>query len=475
MLGLKRSITGKQSSGVYAQYANIFDKLDVLKTAKKLDLVKKGQITGQSNKPATESQSNDENENRIISIIEEEKDKSYEEAIKWFSAYHERVKSLGVDVNINQLQKGEKKITTDIRAVLNTLKDSTLYKLQIDIGKKKRELNEFRKNNLLTREPRYSDSKVWGISIIILILAIESSLNGYFFAQGHSLGYLGGITQATIISIANIIFNSCLLGWVGLRQITHQSVWRKLLGVSCLLALIAFVPTFNLFVAHYRQAFVMQVTEPGMAAIETFKSSPFQLYDFDSYLLILMGVSAFLIATIDLWKIYDPYPGYEFLDQRLNKLKDQYVDNKAFLVEELTAERDNGFSEIQQALVELTSKQEDYRMLISKMEHLKSQLVPHFARLEQSARELLAIYREANVLTRDTPPPARWQCEYELAVLETNSLHMPTVHDVSQIVEMAQEALPKMMAAINDECSNAIDKLELLGTINDKALWHETS
>jgi hypothetical protein len=466
MLGFMESLKGQQSGGVYAQYANIFDKLDVSKTAKKLDLVNKGQLAGQFNKPATESLSNDVTENRIISIVEEEKDKSYEEAIKWFSAYHDRIKSLGVDVNINHLEKGEKKITTDIRAVLSTLQDSTLYKLQIDIGKKKREMSQFREDNSLTREPRYSDTKVWGISIIILILAIESFFNGYFFAQGHSLGYLGGITQAAIISIINIIFNSCLLGWVGLRQIIHKSIWRKLFGISCLLTLIGFVPAFNLFVAHYRQAFVMQVAEPGIAAIETFKSSPFQLYDFDSYLLIFMGVAAFLIATIDLWKIYDPYPGYEFLDHRLNNLQDQYAENKTLLVEDLTAERDKGFSEIQQALVELTSKQENYRSYISKMDHLKSQLAPHFSRLEQSGRELLAIYREANASTRNTPPPVRWQSEYELTTLNTDSFHMPPVYDVSQIVERAQKSLPKMMAAINDECSNAIDKLELLGTID---------
>ena len=100
------------------------------------------------------------------------------------------------------------------------------------------------------------------------------------------------------------------------------------------------------------------------------------------------------------------------------------------------------------------------------MENLKSQLEPHYARLEQSGRELLAIYRGANELARETPAPTRWQDEFEITAPSTESFHMPTIYDVSKIVERAQDSLPEMMSAINDECSNAIDNLELLGNID---------
>ena len=466
ILGIIEFFKSKQSTGAYSNNVDIFNPIDVPKVAKELELEKRGEIDGQSNKPISESLSNNDIENRIISIIERERHKNYEVAGKEFAAYYERIKSLSIDVNVNQLEIGEKKITTDIRAVLNNSK-TDLYKIQNDIEKKENEIKRFKSSNMLSREPDYNDNKIRGYAVIAILFFTEIGLNAYFFAQGNSLGYLGGISQAFIIAVINIILFGFLIGWIMLREIEHVKKWRKLVGYISIVLLILLVPAFNLLLAHYRQASIQQAVEPGMVALKTFMASPFNLYDFDSCLLILFGIAIIVWVILKFWKINDHYPGYESLDKKLNELQKEYTVDKENLVTDLISERDEGFSVIKNAVKELALKQDDYRMLFTKMEHIKSQLESYLTGLEQSGRELLSMYREANESTRNTPSPARWQNEYTITPSRMDSFQMPPFHDVSEIVEKMRKSLPDIINTINNECSSAMAELELIRTTNN--------
>ena len=75
----------------------IFQRLDIQVTAQKLNLEKEGHLSGQEERPDKDSTTNDVIENKIVSLIEEEKVHSYDEARKWLDAYNERIKSLGIE------------------------------------------------------------------------------------------------------------------------------------------------------------------------------------------------------------------------------------------------------------------------------------------------------------------------------------------------------------------------------------------
>ena len=468
MLSTHMNLFKKKSKIKSANYDGIFKKLDIEGTAKQLSLAEKGTLAGQSEKPPSNSDSNDTNENRIISIIVEEKDQSYDEANKWFSAYRDRLKSLGIEAGIQTLKQGKQKFQTDIRAKLQNIQEGDLFKLIREIKRKSNNLKNFRDANLLSHEPSYKESKVLGVSIIFIIFLIESTMNGYFFAKGHQLGYLGGISQAVIISIINVGVNSILIGWVALRQIVHINWKRKTIGFISLLLFMTFVPIVNLMIAHYRQAYVMHTENPGITAINTFSASPLGLTDFDSYMLIIIGVAVCVITCIDIWVMFDPYPGYEKLHNNLNKLENEYTDRRIELVEDLQELRDESLAEIQNSLHELEYKQEEYRTIIEKMNRLKSQIEPHFSRLEQAARELLVIYRDANKESRKTPSPQRWEKEYNLDRPNLDSFSIPSAIDVSDVLARARKETPDIIKGINEEYDKTIDQIQTLESINSK-------
>ena len=446
----------------FSSQAELFQKIDVEATARKLDLENKGMLSGKKEIPSSDSVANDAVENSILSLIEEEKDTSYSEAAKWFNAYNERIKSLGIEHHTQKLEEGKQKITTDIKALLNTFKNSELFSYKKELLQKKREFDNFKIENHLTREPRYKEAKILGYAIVFFIFAFESALNGYFFAKGHELGYLGGISEAIIISIINIVFLAFLLGWQGLRQITHVNWSRKVIGIFFLLVFLLAVPTFNLAVAHYRQAFVAHTEDPGQIMLKTFLDNPFKLNDFDGYMLTIMGITTCIIACIEFWNLSDPYPGYERLSRELKILDETYTDIQNELVEELLQIRDNGFKEMTNAVDVLNKNQHEYRMLIERMKNIKLQIKPHFSRLEQSARELLTIYRDSNKAERSTPSPKRWEEQYTISYPDLDAFHIPTEIDIANIVNKAQEELPKMMDEINKECDKAISEIESL-------------
>ena len=460
-----QAMKGGRPRKYYLQSVGIFQKLDIEGTSQALSLEEKGRVAGQVEKPSTDSDSNDAVENKIISIIEDEKDYNYDEAVKGFTAYRERLKCLGIETLIQRLEEGGKKIITDIRAILYTLTNSSIYQLSRDIVKKKSDLEYFRKVNRLHREPIYNDSKVLGVALLLLIFLLESGLNGYFFAKGHEQGYLGGVSVAIIISIVNVVFNSFLLGWFFLRQITHINWGRKIIGFLSLFLFVIAALGFNIAVAHYRQAFVMQAEDPGQMVVKTLLSDPLQLHDFNSYMLIIMGLSVCLVTCIDFWTMYDPYPGYEKHHRKLNELEDDYAQSSANIVDSLQHIRDDGFNEIKDTLHELEARQEEYRTLIARMDNLKSQIKPYFSRLEQNGRELLTIYRDASASTRLTASPNRWQREFVLPMPDLNSFQIPSIINVSSVLNKARNELPEMTKNINKECSDAINSLVPLSSL----------
>jgi uncharacterized membrane protein YhaH (DUF805 family) len=246
---------------------------------------------GRLNQPDPEATEPDEVESRVHNRINHM-------AMRHFKRSEEAVGRLRDDINniflTPQLEAAEG-ILPEMSFSLETFKKQAVRILsQVRQARDRAadDYDDFRKQHRLTRAASYPDS-FWLVGgWLFLILLIETTLNGFFFAEGSDLGLLGGWMEAFVIACINV-----LLGFVaGLvcRQLHFHRTSRRPLAGAVVMMLFVIAIVFNLLVGHYRAAFVENPDIARVIGLENFLANPLNVGDVNSWFLVLLGLLFFV-------------------------------------------------------------------------------------------------------------------------------------------------------------------------------------
>lgn len=274
-------------------------------------------------------------------------------------------------------------------------------------------LKIFREKNKLTAPASYPDSQLLYWGIIGIILVIEIALSAYFFSQGHSMGYLGGVSLAVAVSICNIgltIVASLLL----LRQLFHRNWLRRIFFGAIYGLILACVLLINFFFAHVRD--VMSAPNffadnptgavPVQAIVHTLLSGSLALQSLDSYL--FLGITLFfcLIAIIDVYKMDDPYPGYGRRERHFERAYEDWVEQKEQSLSNLATSRDRKIQVIEGFKDQLHEKSMLQTALLQNAHDVSLKQTQLLHLLNGYELELVTFYRSLNRASRTTPSPS---------------------------------------------------------------------
>lgn len=274
-------------------------------------------------------------------------------------------------------------------------------------------LNLFREKNRLTAPASYPDSQLLYWGVIGLILVFEIALSAYFFSQGHSMGYLGGVSLAVAVSVCNIgltIVASLLL----LRQLFHRNWLRRIFFGAIYGLVLTCVFLINFFFAHVRDFmsapnfFADNPTGavPVQTIVNTLLSGSFSLQTLDSYL--FLGITTFfcLIAIIDIYKMDDPYPGFGRRTRHFERAYEDWVEQKEQSLSNLAASRDRKIQVAEGFKDQIHEKSMLQTALLQNARDVALKQTALLHLLNSYERELLSYYRSLNKASRKTPPPA---------------------------------------------------------------------
>lgn len=318
------------------------------KYIEELDIEGKAKRNGKKGLPFTDDTTPDSAEISIKVAIDNKIHQATLSAQKQYDSIASSIESLTIDglaAEINHLPEAfDKKVSAELSSYRE---DFNRAKEEADRLENDYEL--FRKENGLRREASYPESMVLFAGLIFVVLILESAANAWFFAQGNDFGLLGGGIQASIVSIINLIVGG-LIGALCLRQMNHIQKWRKyVFGIFAML-LVAFSFIFNLLVGHYRAALSVQPDDAKQLAISGFRESVFGVSDWDSWVLIFIGIFITFLVALKSKSASDAYPGYKKRDKamkdakeylsdlviewhsKVEKLHDEYLDNLDDLV-----------------------------------------------------------------------------------------------------------------------------------------------
>ena len=285
--------------------------------------------------------------------------------------------------------------------------------------KLERDFKKFKIDNKITYVPDIKLNLVLPAGILLLILLLETILNGIFFAKGSPYGLLG-----TLIFL-NLKSNDF----------------------------------YNLFVAHYRQQLEVDINNAGTLAVKAFFQSPFALNDFGSWVLFFLGAVFGFIACVDGYFWDDPYPGYGKSYKRMEQAKEDWHEehkNTVDRLEDLKLEQSDIFTEMQS---DVKSDVNYLNEVIGQKQTLASNLENNIEQIESNCEILITMYRETNEVHRETDPPEYFKGVVAPPVHETVDTNIK--NDYARLKE--QDKLRDEFIAMVEQIKNTIVDLYNLG------------
>ncbi len=393
----------------------LFEQYDFDDLEEELNITALAKMQARENKPLTDSQYFDINEQKINTFFTDKLSSVKQEIYKKVASYdHMAMRVSDITTMLAEAKYASEEFIQNITTFQESAKQR-IKEIKHEYTVRKSDLEKFKHKNSITREASYPNSKILYIGIIMLILLSETSLNAYFFAKGNELGLIGGAAQALIISIINIVFAFFLGGYLVKKlNLVKKSPVLKYGVLSALLAAVVVIILFNLLVGHLRVQLGIDPDAAYVEAIKTFLAGPFSLNEFDSIILVIVGLLSFLIAFTDFYKIDDEYPYYGDLDR---KYQDALI-NFNELKEELLHEIEHSSKSI---LNKLETRQMTSKVIMQELmevpifrQKLQDHYKEYYNYLNNTYNAMLNLYREVNNDNRTDEAPAYFRERVEL-------------------------------------------------------------
>lgn len=433
----------------------IFLSIDAQGISEDLDLVKKGEKRGRANQPPQNADTYDSVENEIFTKLSDLRRQGLQTFQDEMRVYSDRIRALSIEQRVTEISLATKEAIAEFRSRVHTGNDD-LYTLARAVHETEKEVADFKDEHGLRRTPHLPESHILHFGVIAFMLVVEGALNGNFLAQGLSGGVIAGVLSALVIALLNIGFGF-LLGYYS-RNLCHKNSAFKLSGIASIISQVAFVLLFNLFVAHYRDALATSDPEGAVrVAVVLFKENPLGLQDFNSWILAGMGILFSWFAFIDGFKWDDPYPGYGATSRKNQKAHDYYNVAKQDLIEELADIKDVTSRAMALALDDMTKRKREYFDVIENQKRLCGAFNEYVDHVEAIQNHLLAIYRDANNMTREKPAPKYFSKNPKIQRPSNIKPDEPpyTSQQINALMKKADQAISRSADQLNEEHESA--------------------
>jgi hypothetical protein len=272
------------------------------------------------------------------------------------------------------------------------------------------DLRSFKAEHGITRAANFPRSYNEVYAKLATIVLGQAVVNAWFFAQGSDHGFLGGAVQALVFGLIDIVISFNVgraLPWM----FSGRRVYAACAGLAAVF-LVAWIPAFNLGVAHYRDAMLSDPDSAEWVAVQTFSSSPFGISDLMTWVLFVFGFLLSISAVVSGYNSDDPAPGYGELERRTRERERAYRANR----EKVTKAGHEKLKEYQDKLDEIISEVrvdlDAFENAIQTKETLLANVPVFFEQFEKIGNALIREYRDENLKVRTTPAPAYFQTEW---------------------------------------------------------------
>jgi len=454
----------------YKINTELFGSLDPVKVAKELDLEKIGAAKGSENRPSQSSQIPDEVERQISERIDAARVTANEIAENQMQTYSDRIANLDFEGHFSKLR-------TVGPLVINEIQTETQKSLnEMNVKRKKyldieNEYKHFRSvNGLENRTAKLSSvaQKFVKVLLLVVMVAIETVLNGSFLAKNNVAGILGGSLDAFTFAFINIGF-SVLLTVFLIKQIFRPGIAFKVIGLIGIAAWLCVVLVINLGLAHFREASGAFLDGAGNQVVQRLMERPFNLEELKSWVLFGVGTLFAAITLADVITFSDIFPGYSKVQEKWDSEQNEYKAEFEDLLENITSIKENYHDNLKKISEDLTIRQQELDKIISGKNRLVALYGSHHEQLQRAADVLFSSYFESNKSKRTEPAPRRYDTQYKINQLKLSSgdnFSSAETKKIKKKIVEAKSILDNQISDVLAEVSQAIAQLRNLDELN---------
>ena len=180
---------------------DIFPSVDSNAIGKQLRLEVRGLENSRAGYPDSDAAGFDPVENEIVAAVDALRRQGLATSADHEQVYRERIAAGdAIGPGISQIANNtETAFRREVDARRSRLKDAL-----DDLHRSEADLAQFKQDNNLNREA-YGTGGLWKwAAICVVIVLLESVMNGFFFADANVAGLAGGMITALVISIVNV-------------------------------------------------------------------------------------------------------------------------------------------------------------------------------------------------------------------------------------------------------------------------------
>lgn len=396
-----------------------FLSLDIERLAKRLELDTKAKQRGGKNLPPPEQENPDDVELAIESEISNFARKAHAALTDYLRAFRDRASPILGDDASDRIRSIAQSATTGMFAQVRT-GTGILFSAKRDLAQAHQDLTEFRQRHELVRPASYPDSRFLLLSLLALLLVIESAANAVLIGEASEFGILGGFAEMIGISFINLTVGFAA-GRFLMPQLSRKDQASLVFFGLLLVVVIATIFGFNLFVGHYRDVLAVSASDLGIVdfgarAVQRLKEAPFGLQDFKSWVFMFLGLIFSSFAMGDGFKMDDRYPGYGAKDRLHKRLVDTYGRHFERLQNELERLADSGIAQINEVAERAGYSEQELKSITDRISGLREKLEAYYTQLERDGQQLTQRYRQGNLAARQSPPPKYFNTPFRVPI-----------------------------------------------------------
>jgi uncharacterized membrane protein YvlD (DUF360 family) len=444
-----------------------FVPLDVEQVARELRLDERAERSAVAGQPPADADGPDSAELDVLGKIEACARKACEQYLSQRDQYERRILRSAITPDLQvQIEGAAAKALSDFKAEI-IHDQNQLHALLRAVGNREDEFREFRERHFLNRLPKNVSrgERILAFLLLLVLVLLESILNGMFFAEGSEAGLIGGVVQALVLSILNVGV-AALYAVYGLPLVFHRRGGIKLIGALVTLMFAIWLGGLNLAIGHFRDLFITGAGNVQMAELlNRLTANPLLLGDAKSGILVLLGIALGLLAVIDVAATRDLYPGYGAIGRERQRAIEQYAEENARSLAAMMELRDHVVDDLTSAIELIHGSQFEMQQAIEARTRLHHNFRAYLDHLAVVHERLIHRYRECNRKVRrgEAPkyfrtPPARPH------FVEPPVLAPVTAHELDARAEVIAR-IDYYIKAINEKFEHTMTEYQTVGQL----------
>jgi hypothetical protein len=356
-----------------------------------------------ANMPAPNSTIPSQTELTLLARVAEMAGDIRQEATASLNAIHAEVIGAREAMSAERYEARIRGIETGMRAMLNKA-GGELEQRVYDALKAKREYEYFNYVNKLHADPKLEK---WQFTLAFLMvpLAIESLLNGNFFADASDFGLVGGAATAVIISALNIALGFVMGLWPA-RYCQHAKASHLFWALPAYAGMIVLIVLFNLAVGHYRELLIANPDAASPQVAPRMAANLFAIHELKSIALVIIGCLIAFITAAKGYSAFGTYPGQASAFRRWRQRWDAVEAERRRLDTQLAPDLETLRGQIDGFRAECQSEIARLQIARSAADQARDLHATRLAQLRAARDAALMQYREANLRVRTDMPPA---------------------------------------------------------------------